>query len=63
MHIIEPGEKNRVTCAFCGAILEYKKTDIQVQEKYSSPRDSHTVEYLVCPQCEAEINLIPANTK
>lgn len=57
IEIIQQGTKNRVNCAFCGAVLSYQKKDIQEKECYRNQRDSYTLKYIICPQCSQIITM------
>ena len=53
--ILKEGMKNRVSCAFCGAVLSYQKDDIKEQECYRNQRDSYILRYITCFQCNQKI--------
>lgn len=50
--ILVSGTRNKITCNFCGAVLQYDKEDIKETEHFVSPRESYFVKYIICPQCK-----------
>lgn len=55
IEVIKHGNKNIVTCDYCGAELKYSLDDIKRKEVYTSQRDSYTKKYLICPDCNNKI--------
>ena len=57
VEVIKHGEKNIIDCDFCGAQLKYTADDIKEKEYYISQRESDFVKYIVCPDCNNNVEI------
>ena len=57
IEIIERGNKKRITCKHCGAVLSYEPEDVKEEEHHFGPMDFKLEKFINCPQCQTKIAL------
>lgn len=54
--ILKAGTKKRIECGSCGALLEYENSDVKSEYMGDSGYyQSYTKDYIICPQCQHEV--------
>ena len=57
IEVLREGNKMKIECNECGALLRYQINDIRTECICLAPRMEDIRKYIICPQCQGKIIL------
>ena len=57
IEVLREGNKMKIECNECGALLRYQVNDVRTECIYLAQRMEDTRKYIICPQCQEKIIL------
>ena len=57
--VIKYGQKRRVTCEKCGAVLEYDKEDVKTIQAGMNEYERQ----IICPVCNENVNILKGDNR
>lgn len=57
IEVLREGNKKKIECNECGALLRYQTNDVRTERIYLAPREEGIRKYIICPLCQEKIIL------